>query len=104
LQKILASDLGANHEPDGTFSTGEPWAALAHEMYHIESQNRGHSRDGVAEAAVTSRELVSERFDFARALAKLQVPVSRLAKAVSILSILIFSRPLVLYFSSKLLR
>jgi len=55
---------------------------VAHEMYHIESQDRGHSRNGVAEAAVSSRELVSEHFEFARdALAKLHVPAPAPAPA-----------------------
>jgi hypothetical protein len=46
-------------------------------MYHIKSQSREHSRHGVAESAVSTRELVSERFEFAReAIAKLQAPAS----------------------------
>jgi hypothetical protein len=50
---------------------------VAHEIYHIESQSREHSKHGVAEAAVSTRELVAERFEFAAdAVARLQVPAA----------------------------
>jgi hypothetical protein len=76
LQKTLASDLGREPRARRDVLYGRAMGRLvAHEMYHIESQNRGHSRDGVAEASVSSRELVAERFDFAPdAVAKLQAP------------------------------
>jgi len=82
LQQILASDLG--REPrarrDGLYGRAVG-RLVAHEIYHIQSQIRGHSRDGVAEASVSSRELIAERFEFARdALAKLQVPVSEISE------------------------
>jgi hypothetical protein len=48
---------------------------LAHEMYHVESQTREHSRQGVAQSIVSASELVSERFAFANdALARLRAP------------------------------
>jgi len=83
LQQILASDLGREPRARRDVLYGRAMGRLvAHEMYHIESQTRGHSRDGVAEAAVSSRELVAERFEFARdALAKLQVPVPEIGEA-----------------------
>ena len=82
LQQILASDLGREPRARRDVLYGRAMGRLvAHEMYHIESQTREHSRDGVAEAAVSSRELVAERFEFARdALAKLQVPVSEISE------------------------
>ena len=78
LQKTLASDLVRESRARRDVLYGRAMGRLvAHEMYHIESQDRGHSRDGVAEAAVSSRELVADRFEFARdALAKLELPVS----------------------------
>jgi hypothetical protein len=77
LQKTLASDLGREPRARRDVLYGRAMGRLvAHEMYHIESQNRGHSKHGVAEATVSSRELLSERFDFAGdALARIQVPV-----------------------------
>jgi hypothetical protein len=76
LQKTLASDLGREPRARRDVLYGRAMGRLvAHEMYHIESQTREHSRDGVAEAAVSSRELIAERFEFASdALAKLQAP------------------------------
>ena len=78
LQKTIASDLGREPRARRDVLYGRAMGRLvAHEIYHIQSQTREHSRDGVAEAAVSSRELVAERFEFAPdALAKLQVPVS----------------------------
>jgi hypothetical protein len=76
LQKVLAPALDREPRARRDVLYGRAMGRLvAHEMYHIESQDRGHSRNGVAEAAVSSRELVSEHFEFARdALAKLHVP------------------------------
>jgi hypothetical protein len=76
LQKILSSALDREPRARRDVLYGRAMGRLvAHEMYHIESQSREHSRRGVAESAVSTRELVSERFEFARdAVAKLQVP------------------------------
>jgi len=80
LRKTLASDLGREPRARRDVLYGRAMGRLiAHEMYHIESQTREHSKHGVAEAAVSSRELVAERFGFAPdAVAKLQVPVSEI--------------------------
>jgi hypothetical protein len=74
LQEILASDLRREPRARRDVLYGRAMGRLiAHEMYHIESQTREHSKHGVAEAAISSRDLVSERFDFAPdAVAKLQ--------------------------------
>jgi hypothetical protein len=77
LQKALASAL--DREPRGRrdFLYGRAMGrVLAHEMYHVESQTREHSRQGVAESAVSAGELVSERFEFAHdAVARLRASV-----------------------------
>jgi hypothetical protein len=77
LQKALASAM--DHEPRGRrdFLYGRAMGrVLAHEMYHVESQTRKHSRQGVAESGVSAAQLVSERFEFSQdALARLQVSV-----------------------------
>jgi len=82
LQKTIASALDREPQARRDVLFGKAMGRLvAHEMYHIESQTREHSRGGVAEAAVSSRELVADRFEFARdALAKLQVPVSEISE------------------------
>ena len=82
LQKTLASDLGREPRARRDVLYGRAMGRLvAHELYHIESQTREHSKHGVAEAAVSSRELVAERFEFARdAVAKLQALVSEIGE------------------------
>jgi len=78
LQKTLASALDREPRARRDVLYGKAMGRLvAHEMYHIQSQSREHSRNGVAEAAVSSRELVAERFEFAAdAVAKLQPPAT----------------------------
>jgi hypothetical protein len=77
LQKALGPAL--DREPRGRrdFLYGRAVGrVLAHEMYHVESQTREHSRQGVAESAVSAGELVSERFEFAHdAVARLRASV-----------------------------
>lgn len=77
LQNALASTL--DREPRGRrdFLYGRAMGrVLAHEMYHVKTQTREHSRQGVAESAVSAGELISERFEFAHdALARLRASV-----------------------------
>jgi hypothetical protein len=75
LQKTLASDLGREPRARRDVLYGRAMGRLvAHEMYHIESQTREHSKQGVAQAEVSSRDLVAERFEFSHdTLAKIQV-------------------------------
>jgi len=77
LQKTLESALDREPRARRDVLYGRAMGRLvAHEMYHIESQTREHSKHGVAEAAVSPRELVADRFEFARdTVAKLQSPV-----------------------------
>lgn len=37
---------------------------MAHELYHVIGQNRGHARGGVAEPSFTVAELLSDHFEF----------------------------------------
>ena len=78
LQKTLASALDREPRARRDVLYGRAMGRLvAHEIYHIESQSREHSKHGVAEAAVSTRELVAERFEFAAdAVARLQLPVA----------------------------
>jgi len=84
LQRTLASALEREPRARREVLYGRAMGRLvAHEMYHIESQTREHSRNGVAEAAVSSRELIADRFEFAAdAVAKLQLPAAETEETI----------------------
>lgn len=68
LTRVLAPALAGDPSPQQDFLYGRAMARLlAHELYHITTQNRGHGRTGLAKPAFTRRELLGDRFDFAAA-------------------------------------
>ncbi len=53
---------------------------LAHELYHVLTQNSGHNQSGLAKGKFTAAELVSERFQFeGNAFRIIPAPASELA-------------------------
>jgi hypothetical protein len=61
---------------------------LAHELYHVIAQTRGHSREGVGEAAMSVRDLTGEQFVFGEdALFRLQNPAQLAVNGADVLDV-----------------
>jgi hypothetical protein len=73
VRDLLAPAIGSTINPQ---LYGRALGRLvAHELYHVVGQTAGHASTGVAQIAVSCRELLSERFTFDRAaLKKLRNP------------------------------
>jgi len=78
VQQFLALALKGKRSPNPQFLYGRALARLlSHELYHVLVQTADHTGAGVTRAAVSARELVSDRFTFPEeALSKLHATVS----------------------------
>jgi hypothetical protein len=67
LGKFLSQSLARQSKARRDYLYGRAMGRLlAHELYHIAAHTTQHSRDGVAQAAVTARELTREGFAFGK--------------------------------------
>ena len=67
LTRMVASAVAGEEPAQRDYLYGRAMARLvAHELYHVLARTREHSREGIGKAGFTVKELLADRFEFAR--------------------------------------
>jgi hypothetical protein len=68
LNRVVARAISAESPQRRAWLYGRALARLAaHELYHVVSDTREHSRDGVSKPCFSARDLLADRFEFENA-------------------------------------
>ena len=75
LNRVIGKSIAAAAAASRPWLYGRAMARLAaHELYHVLSDTRGHSREGIAKARFSAADLMADRFEFeSSALAKMRL-------------------------------